>query len=327
MRHPLHRRRFCALALAAPALASPWARAAAWPTQPIRIVVPFPSGGSSDTVLRIVMDKLSPALGVPIILDNKPGASTQLGTDIVARATPDGQTLLQGSSTAFTILPHLRNKLPFDPQKDFAPIGGIAEYIGVAAVRKDLQVKTLAEFVALARQNPGKFSYGSPGVGTIGHIQGEILQRATGIQLLHVPFKGSADAVTALVGGQIDFLIDGAITPFVKNSRVQGLFTFSDKRRAEVPELPPLAELGFAVERPTGPTWALFAPAKTPPAVLAQLSQALEKVMADAQVREKLNASGVTPYWLPPAELAKAFEADRRFFGKLLPAIGVKPED
>lgn len=325
MDRTLTRRSFSLFLLSLAAM--PLAKAqAGWPTKPIRVIIPFPSGGSSDGVMRIVGERLNAQLGVPIVIENKPGASTQLGTEFVARSEPDGQTLLFGSSTAFTVLPHLRNDLHFDPQRDFVAIGSIAEYLGVAAVRKNLNVKTFAQFVELAKKDPGKLTFGSPGIGTLGHIQGEIIKRDTGIDMLHVPFKGSSDAATALAGGQIDFLIDAAVVPYVKGGRVVPLFTFGDKRRAEVPEVPAISELGFKVQRPTGPTWGLFGARATPDAIVQRLSAALSAVMAEPAIQDKLNGIGATPRWMSGPDLMAAFASDSDFFARLLPAIGITPE-
>lgn len=311
------------LSLAAAPLAMAQAK---WPSKPIRVIIPFPSGGSSDGVMRIVGERLNSELGVPIVIENKPGASTQLGTEFVARSEPDGQTLLFGSSTAFTVLPHLRNHLSFDPKRDFVAIGSIAEYLGVAAARKDLNVQTFKQFVDLAKSHPGKLTFGSPGVGTLGHIQGEIIKRDTGINMLHVPFKGSSDAATALAGGQIDFLIDAAVVPYVQGGRVVPLFTFGDKRRAELPEVPAISELGVKVQRPTGPTWGLFGARGTPDEIVQRLSAALSKVMDEPAVQEKLNRIGATPRWMNGSDLMTAFASDSNFFANLLPSIGIFPE-
>lgn len=321
------RRVAAALMFAVPFAHLAFAQAPAWPSRPIKLVVPFPAGGNSDSVGRIVAERLAADLNVPVIVDNKPGGTTQLGTELVARAAPDGQTLLMGASTAFTVLPHLRTKLPYDAKRGFEPLGAIAEYVAVGAVRKDLGVGTLAELIKRAKANPGKLTYGSAGLGSMGHIAGEILKRDAGVDLLHVPFKGSADAAAALAGGQIDMLIDGTTVPLAKGGRVQPLFTFADKRHPELPAVPALGETGFTVRRPTGPSWGLFAPRGTPPAITARLTQSLEKALAEPQTRERLQRISAMPDWRPPADLMQALEGDRQYFAELLPAIGLRPED
>jgi tripartite-type tricarboxylate transporter receptor subunit TctC len=322
------RRSITAILLALPAAHLVYAQSSAgWPVRPIRLVVPFPPGGNSDSLGRIIAERLAVDLNVPVIVDNKPGGTTQLGTEIVARSVPDGQTLLLGASTAFTVLPHMRKKLPYDLKHGFEPLGAIAEYVAVAAVRKDLGVSNLTDFIKRAKDNPGKLTFGSAGLSSFGHIAGEILKRDAGVDLLHVPFKGSADAAAALVGGQIDLLIDGTTVPLIKGGRVVPLFTFGDARHPELPAVPALGETGFAVRRPTGPAWGLFAPHGTAPSIIARLVKCLEKVLAEPETRARLQRISAMPDWRSPADLMRALDGDYRFYGELLPAIGLKSED
>jgi len=299
----------------------------AWPARPIKLVVPYPAGGNSDGVGRIIADRLAADLNVPVIVDNRPGGTTQLGTELVFRAPPDGQTLLLGAATAFTVLPHLRSKLPYDPQRGFEPLGSVAEYLAVAAVRKDLGVSSLSELVRRAKENPGKLTFGSAGVASVGHIAGESLKRDAGVDMLHVPFKGSADAASALAGGQIDLLIDGTTVALAKAGRVIPLFVYSTKRHPELPSVPLLSETGVKVIQPTGPAWGLFAPRGTATAITARLTQSLQKALAEPETRARLQRVSAIADWRPPAELMHAVQSDYRFFGELLPAIGLRPED
>lgn len=322
------RRRLAAVLLTLPF--SPLVRAqsaAAWPTRPIKLVVPFPPGGNSDSVGRIVAERLAADLNVAVVVDNRPGGTTQLGTELVARAAPDGQTLLLGASTAFTVLPHLRSKLPYDPKRGFEPLGAIAEYVSVGAVRKDLGVSTFAELIKMAKDKPGKLTFGSAGLASLGHIAGESIKRDAGVDMLHVPFKGSADAAAALAAGQVDLLIDGTTVPLAKGGRVVALFTFAEKRHPELPAVPAISETGFKVRLPTGPSWGLFAPRGTPPAITARVAQSLQKAIAESDTRARLQRISAMPDWRPPADLMQALDADMRFFGELLPAIGIKPEE
>ena len=299
----------------------------AWPSRPIKLVTPFPAGGSSDNVTRLIAEKMALDLNVPVVVDNKAGGTTQVGTDFVARADPDGYTLLLGASLAFVLLPHLRTKLPYDPKTSFNALGGVAEYIAVVAARKDMDVATLADFIRLAKANPDKYTYGSAGLSSFGHVAGEILKRETGIKLLHVPFKGSADAATALAGGQIDLLIDGTTVQMAKAGRVVPLATFSRMRHAELPNLPTMAEAGFPVKIPSGASWGLFSPKGTPAAINARLSQFLEKTLADPEVRTRLIKMSTVQLWQPPAEYRQALDGDYAFYGELLPSIGLRPEN
>lgn len=296
-----------------------------WPERPIKLVVPFPPGGTSDNVGRIVADGLSKELGTPVVVDNKPGGTTQLGTELVARAAPDGYTLLLGAATAFTVLPHLRRKLPYDPKNDFEYIGGIAEYLAILAVRPTLEVDSLKAFIELARSQPGKITFGSAGVASAGHVFGETLQRATGIQLLHVPFKGSADAVNALAGGQVDMVIDGAAVPLAKAGRVRPLVSFNRRRHPDLPDLPALPDTGIDVRMQHTSGWGLFAPKGTPEPVTRRLVTALQAAIANPEVQERLRRTSTLPDWRSPEDLRRAFDDDLAFYGELLPAIGLTP--
>jgi len=247
MTHPQRLRLALPLLIAAPHLLWP-ARAQAqdkWPSAPVRMVVPFPPGGSSDMLGRLIAEKVGALLKANIFVENKPGGTTQIGSEFVANAAPDGNTLLLASATSFTALPNLR-KLNYGIDS-FEIAGGVADYIAVMAVRKTLPVKTVREFIEHAKQNPGKLSFGSAGEASAGHIYGLTLARDTGIQVLHVPFRGSAAAVNALVAGDIDFIIDGAITPMVKADRVQPLAVLYRKRHPELPNVPTLKEAGFEI--------------------------------------------------------------------------------
>ncbi|MGH8856480.1 MAG: Bug family tripartite tricarboxylate transporter substrate binding protein [Polaromonas sp.] len=315
------------LAVAAWQLPLSAAAQAAWPDRPVKLVVPYPPGGTSDNLGRLVAERLSAHLGTPVIVDNKPGGTTQVGTEIVARAAPDGNTLLLGAVTAFTVLPHLRNKLPYDAKNGFEPLGGIAEYLAVLTVRKDLGVSTLAELVQLAKAHPGKLTYGSAGLASFGHIAGELVKRETGISMLHVPFKGSADAANALAGGQIDVLIDGATVALAKAGRVTPLAAFGSKRHPELPNVPSLPETGIRVRTQSAPGWGLFTPKGTPAAINVRLSQALEKMLAEPDTQARLQRISTLPDWRTPSDLRMAIAADYKYYAELLPAIGIRPED
>lgn len=297
-----------------------------WPDRPVRLIVPYPPGGTSDNLGRLVAERLGAKLGATVIVDNKPGGTTQIGTELAARAAPDGYTVLLGAVTAFTVLPHLRSKLPYDPKRSFEPLGGIAEYLSVVAVRKDLGVASLPELIALAKARPGKLSYGSAGLASFGHIAGEILRREAGIDMLHVPFKGSADAASALAAGQIDLLIDGAAVPLAKTGRVVPLAAFSAARHPELPAVPSLSETGIELKRPKGPGWGLFTPKGTPAAINTRLSRALQDLLAEPDTQARLQRISTVPDWRTPAQLESAIQADWQFYGELLPAIGMRAE-
>lgn len=312
------------LALLLPALAAPrlaWAEDA-WPARPIRMVVPFPPGGSSDILGRLVADRLGRALNASFVVDNKPGATTQIGTELVANAPPDGYTLLLGAASSFTVLPNLR-KLGYSLDS-FEAVGGVADYVAVMAVRKTLPVASVREFVEYAKKNPGKLSFGSAGEASAGHVYGATLARDTGIQVLHVPFRGSADAANALVAGEVDFIIDGAITPMVKADRVRPLATFYRKRHPELPQVPTLAEAGFDIDTSKGSGWGVLAPRGTPRPIVARLSETLHAALRSKEVQDALVRANSIAAWQTPEDFRAGLAADEKMYAQLLPAIGVR---
>ncbi|MDA7416051.1 tripartite tricarboxylate transporter substrate binding protein [Xenophilus arseniciresistens] len=294
----------------------------AWPTRPVRMVVPFPPGGSSDILGRLVADRLGRALEASFVVENKAGATTQIGTEHVAAAPPDGYTLLLGAASSFTVLPNLR-KLGYSLDS-FEAIGGVADYVAVMAVRKSLPVTSVREFIDHAKKNPGKLSFGSAGEASAGHVYGATLARDAGIELLHVPFRGSADAANALVAGEVDFVIDGAITPMVKAERVRPLATFYQARHPELPQVPTLAEEGLRIESSRGSGWGVLAPKGTPAPVVAKLSGALRSVLTQKEVQDALVRANSIAAWQPPQAFRTALAADERMYAQLLPAIGVR---
>ncbi len=313
------------LALAAPVLIFAPAAARAqpdWPNAPIRLVVPFPPGGSSDILGRLVAERLSRNLHANIYVDNKPGATTQIGTEYVASAAPDGNTLLLAAASSFTVLPNLR-KLNYSLQS-FESAGGIADYIAVMAVRKTLPTATLRQFIDYARQHPGKLSFGTAGEASQGHLYGMTLARDTGIDVQHVPYRGSAAAVNALLGAEIDFIIDGAVTPMVKAGKVAPLAVFYKRRHAELPDVPTVLEAGFGIQSTQGAGWGLLAPKGTPGPVMQRLAGSLHEVLEQQDVQDALARANSTAAWQAPREFVQNIDADRRLYAELLPAMGIK---
>jgi len=295
-----------------------------WPERPIKLVVPFPPGGNSDVLGRTLADRLRDVLQATVIVDNRPGGTTQVGTDAVARAEPDGYTMLLAAATAFTMLPNLR-KLPYELDANFEIAGGVAEYIALVTARKGLGVKTLAEFIDLAKRQPGKLTWGSAGQASAGHLFGEMLKKAAGIDMLHVPFKGSADASTALVGEQIDMVIDGTGLALARSGRAVALATFFGQRHPELPDVPAVTESGLPLTLPPG-GWGLAFPKGTPAPIVAQTGAALEKILAEPETRDKLLRASIVAQWTPPAQYRTALQGGRRIYGELLQSIGMKQE-
>ncbi len=295
---------------------------AAWPSRPIKLVVPFPPGGSSDIMGRLLADGLARQLNATFVVENKPGGTTQIGTDLVAAAEHDGYTLLEGASTAFSVLPNQR-ELRFSLDS-FEVVGGIADYIAVMAVRKTLPVKSLKELIEYGKQNPGKLTYGSAGELSAGHMFGGRLALDTGITLLHVPFAGSAAAVNALVAGDIDIVIDGAVTPMVKADRVRALATFYSSRHPELPEVPSLDETGYKVLLTKARGWALLAPKGTPAPIVARLSEAMQKVLLEPELAKAFLRGNSVAAYQSPADYRSGIAADRKMYGELLASLARK---
>lgn len=302
----------------------PWvARAQSrWPERPVRLVVPFPPGGNSDALARIVAERLRDALGQGVVVDNKPGGTTQVGTEFVARAEPDGYTMLLAAATSFTVLPNLR-RLPYDFENGFEIAGGIADYVAIVAARNGLGVKTLPDLVALAKRQPGKLTWGSAGVASAGHLYGEVVKQQAGIDLLHVPFKGSGDLIAALAGGQIDLIIDGVGLGMAKNGQAVPLAAFFHQRHPDLPNVPSLPETGVKIEIPAG-GWGIAFPKGTPRAIVETTGVALEKIMAEPDTRARLIKASVVAEWTPAADYRRALAQGRQVFGTLIRNAGIR---
>ncbi len=268
---------------------------AAYPNKPIRLIVPFSPGGVTDTSGRVVAEKLSALLGQQIVVDNRPGASGNIGTQATVTAEPDGYTLVLGYDGTLVINPHLQ-KVPFDPLKDFAPIGKIGDATLIIVVNPKLPVRNYAELVAYAKSQPGGLSYGSAGTGSTPHLAGELLKQRTGIPLTHIPYKGGGQAMSDVVGGQLPMLytaVAGAL-PFVKNNQLRAIAVSSAQRAPSLPDVPTLVEAG--VKDFVFDSWvALLAPARTPKPIVDQLNKALQTVISAPEMRERLATLGIVP--------------------------------
>ncbi|MBU1352179.1 MAG: tripartite tricarboxylate transporter substrate binding protein [Gammaproteobacteria bacterium] len=284
----------CALGAAAwgPAVA----QEAAFPTKPITLVIPFPPGGATDVLGRLIGKKLGDKLGQSVVIDNRAGAGTTIGAAYVAKAAPDGYTLLMSSGTTFTVNPAVRAKLPYDPVKSFEPIGIAGRTSLILLANKDVPVSDVKQFVAMVKAGPDKYSYGSYGAGTTSQFAGEMFFHAAGLKIQHVPYKGSSPAMVDLMGGQIPFTVDtvSAALPQLKDGKIKAIAVTAGKRSALLPKVPTLAESGYpGVEMDT---WlAMVAPRGLPPSVKARLEQTLAQVVADPETRDKLIAVGFEP--------------------------------
>jgi tripartite-type tricarboxylate transporter receptor subunit TctC len=288
------------LALFFAALVAGTCAAAGFPERPVTLVVPYPPGGATDIVGRIVAKAMEQRLGKPVVVDNKAGAGTIIGAGMAAQAPADGYTLLISSNTTFTINPALRSKLPYDPVKSFESIGIIGTSPLVLLANNAVPAKTVAEVVALAKARPGKLSYGSFGAGTSSHFAGEMFKQATGTDLLHVPYKGSSPAMTDLIAGQVQFTFDTnvAALPMVQAGRVKAIAVTSAKRSASLPNVPSIAESGYPGFEMV-PWITIVAPRGLPKDVQKTLNKALADSLADKATRDSLEKSGVDVAYQP----------------------------
>jgi tripartite-type tricarboxylate transporter receptor subunit TctC len=272
---------FAALVLLAPTLAS----AQTWPTKPVHVLVSSGAGGTADILARMVGERLAPVLGQPVIVENRPGAGGHLGAGLVARAQPDGYTLLMSGSPTHSVGPHLFKRLTYEPMRDVPPVAMVAVAPNLLVVNASLPVKSLADLVALAREKPGQLTYSSAGNGTSGHLAAELLKHTARIDMRHVPYKSGPEAVTGVLSGDVDFIFFTvpAVLPQVEAGKLRALAITSATRSELVPAVPTVAEAGFPDFEVLG-WYALFAPRETPKPVVAKLSAEIEKIVRPEQV-------------------------------------------
>jgi tripartite-type tricarboxylate transporter receptor subunit TctC len=301
------------------------AAAEAFPTRPIRLIVPYPPGGGTDIVGRVLGQKLHESLGQPFVIDNRGGAGGTIGTAVAAKSAPDGYTLLL-VPTSHVINPSIYAKLPYDTEKDFAPITMVASAAILMAVHPSVPAKTVRDFVEAAKAHPQALAnYGSAGAGTVFHLTGELFKRLTGLSLQHVPYRGGAPTVTALLAGEIPLAFETmlALQPHVRAGTLRALAVTSPRRSAMMPEIPTTAEAGFP-PLVADNSYALFAPAGTPTPVLAQLHDATVAVLALPEVRDRLREQGAEVVGKSAAELAAYVAAEIPKWAALARQAGVK---
>lgn len=283
----------CAAFMAGTA-ATATAQSPAWPSKPIRLIVPFSPGGNVDLTARLIAPAMQEALGQPIVVENRLGAGGMIGSELVAKSSPDGYTLLTGSNSTFSVAPALYPKAPYNPVRDFTPISMVQTTPFVLVVRTGLEVKSVADLLKLARERPGKLTMGSGGTGSSNQLVGELFQLLTGVKFLHVPYKGAAVAGTEVMGNQIDMLFDQGSTGSAnaRSGKVRALGVSARSRMAALPDVPTFAEAGvkdFEIANATG----LLGPAGLPPAIVKQLHASVVKALATPQVRERFGQMGV----------------------------------
>jgi tripartite-type tricarboxylate transporter receptor subunit TctC len=321
MEERIMKRMFCLVALLAAAPA-----AFTQGSKPLHIVVPFAAGGAVDVVSRAVGQRMSELMGAPVVVDNRPGANANLGADFVAKAAPDGHTLLMGANGLAANVT-LFKSLPFDARRDFVPVARVGYAPLVLVVAPDSPAKSLKELIALAKARPGTLNYGSSGNGTSQHLATELLRAQTGIDVVHVPYKGGAPAVTDLMGGRLAFFITNPIEVVanVKAQRLRALAVAGPKRLPMLPEVPTFAEAGVPGYE-AFVWWGLFAPAKTPKDVVGKLGAETLKALEDAGVRDKLSALGAVVDPLGPEAFDKFFRNEIEKWAKVVKASGIQPD-
>ncbi|MBN9205986.1 Bug family tripartite tricarboxylate transporter substrate binding protein [Methylibium petroleiphilum] len=316
--HTLTRRRLVQAAALAVAMAGSSAMAQAWPNKPISLIVPFPAGGTTDVLARALGEKLAQSLGQPVIVENKPGAGATLGADFVAKARPDGYTLLMGA-VHHTIAPSVYKKLPYDFQKDFAPITTVALVPNVLVVNAATPAKNVAELVALAKAQPGKLTYGSNGNGTAQHLIGTQFENATGTEVIHIPYKGSGPLATDLLGGQITMSFD-TVTPVlqhIKSGKLRALAVTTNKRSSALPDVPTLEEAGLKGFN-IGTWFGVLAPVATPKELVSRLNAEMVKVIQSPDFRKRMDEIGAEPIGNSTDQMGQQIKGETEKFAKLV---------
>ena len=296
-----------------------------WPSKPITYVVPFPAGGTTDILARLISQKLGPALGTTVIVENRAGAGGNIGSDFVAKAAPDGYTILGGTISSHAINVSLYPKLPYDPVKSFAPVALIGTNANVLVVGAASPYKTVQELTAAAKAKPGSISFASAGNGTSQHLSGELYKGIAGLDMVHVPYKGSAPAMQDVIGGQVPMLFDTSVVagPFIESGKVRALAVTSAKRTPQLPNVPTMAESGIAGYDLQ--SWrAIFAPAGTPAPILQRLQTEVVKIIKSAEIQERLGKLGMEPSALTAEQFAAFQVAEIAKWAKVVKAGNIK---
>jgi len=299
----------------------------AYPTKPVRFIAPFPPGGTTDVLSRILAQKLSDSLGRQFVVENRPGAGGNIGHEIAAKTAPDGYTVLMSSNAALVTNPHIYKRLGFDPLNDFSPVSVVAKAGPVLVVHPSVPARSVKELIALAKARPGQLNFGSGGRGTPAHVTGEIFKAATGVNIVHVAYKGGILAVTDLVAGQIEMVFSDMVpaVPQIKAGKLRPLAVASEQRSPALPEVPTIAEAGVKESIPET-WWAVIAPKGAPASVIKRLNGALAQIMKQPDVQERYASLGVFTMHTTPERVTELIKIETPRIGKVLRAAGVQPE-
>jgi len=311
-----------ALLLSLPALSQD-----AYPSRPIRLVVPYAPGGVSDITGRIVAQKMTELIGQTVVVENRAGAGGMVGTGAVAKSEPDGYTIVLSSLSAYAIGPRMVKAPLYDPIRDFTPIAAVALAPTVLTINAALPFQSVRELIAYAKANPGRLNYGSSGIGSVAHISAEVLRASTGIELVHVPYKSAAQAYPDMISGSLAMVFDALPSAInhIRSGKARPLAMMSDRRAALVPEVPTFAEAGFA--EATLRLWVgLHGPANLPGAIVQKLNETAARTVASPEVRERFAAVGADPYTVSPREFSELVRADVERLGRMMAAAGIKAE-
>jgi tripartite-type tricarboxylate transporter receptor subunit TctC len=298
-----------------------------YPAKSIRLIVPFPPGGSADILARAIGQKAGEGLGQSLVVENRPGAGTAIGAEALAKSAPDGYAVMIGTVSSHAINPALTPKLPFDPVKDFTPISLVAAIPFAMVVHPSVPAKTVQEFVELARARPGTLNYSSAGSGTSNHLAGELLRSMTGIDIVHIPYKGSAPALNDLIAGQVSMMFDLVLTaaPHVRSGAVRGLAVTGAQRSSALPGLPTVAESGIPGYEVSA-WFGIFAPAGVPQPVVQRLNAEFVKALQQPDLRQRLASQGAEPLTSTPAEFSAYLRAEIEKWATVVKKAGMKPD-
>ncbi|MCW8086022.1 Bug family tripartite tricarboxylate transporter substrate binding protein [Sabulicella glaciei] len=318
------RRLLLAAALAAPAIAQ--AQGSDWPQRSIRLISPFPPGGAADLLARVLAEELSPVLRQTVVVENRTGAGGSVGTEAAVRATPDGYTLVMGSTGPISINPSLF-RLSYDPARDLVPVAPLASVASVLVVHPAVPARNLGELMAMARARPGELSYGSSGIGSAQHLFTELLLQQTGLNINHIPYRGTGPAMVDTVGGRLTMMFDTTPTalPHIRDGRVRPLAVTAARRDPALPDVPTIAEAGVPGYEALG-WYGLFAPAATPRPVVERLAQEVNALLGRAEFRAKLEAQGVEPMSRSVEEFSRFVAQDRTRWGEVIQRGNIRPD-